>query len=75
MASQKIFRLSADAEVRLNYLIAYAHKAGFIKKPSLQDFIIFAIGCGELQLQQHYQNMKNPLKTDTTTGARLRVQG
>ncbi len=75
MTSQKIFRLSPDAEVKVNLLIVYAHKAGFINKPTLQEFVIFAIGCSELQLRQHYQNMKNPQKADATRASRTRVLG
>lgn len=75
MTSQKIFRLSPDAEVKLNNLIVYAHKAGFINKPTLQEFVIFAIGCSELQLRQHYQNMKNPPKADAPPNRRVRALG
>lgn len=51
-AAQKIFRLKPEEEIDLTMLITYAHKTGYIKKPELQEFMIFSINCARQVLRQ-----------------------
>lgn len=51
---EKLFRLTPDDETRVNALIQYAYKSGFIPKPSLQEFMEFAIQCADSLLEKHH---------------------
>ncbi|MDD5510445.1 MAG: hypothetical protein PHI12_06530 [Dehalococcoidales bacterium] len=52
----KGFRLKPSEEVLIDQLAQYAHAAGFIKEPSFQAYMMFALNCAYARLQQDFQN-------------------
>ena len=55
---EKLFRLKPEEDARLPKLIEYAQKAGYIKKASFQEFMIFAINCAYTRLKSEYEQTK-----------------
>jgi len=53
-----MFRLPAEEEAKLEKLIEFAHKMGSITKPSLQEFMVFAINCAYEHLKKEYTRHK-----------------
>ena len=54
----KIFRLKPEEDAQLPGLIEFAYKAGYIKKPSFQEFMIFSINCAYTRLKGEYESRK-----------------
>jgi len=52
------FRLTEQEGERLPKLIEYAFKAGYIKKESIQDFMVFALNCVFSRLKGEYEQRK-----------------
>ncbi len=52
---KKLFRLTSENGQRTNVLTQYAYKAGYIAKPSFQEFMEFSIRCADAVLQQDSQ--------------------
>ncbi len=51
---QKKFRLKKEEDARLDALISYAHKAGYIGEPSIQQYMIFALNCAFGFMQERW---------------------
>lgn len=51
---EKIFRLTPDQELRVNYLVQYAKKSGHITKASFQEFMLFAVQCADKVLEDYH---------------------
>ncbi|MBA7685059.1 hypothetical protein ES703_93474 [subsurface metagenome] len=54
----KIFRLKPEEDAQLPSLIEFAHKAGYITKPTLQEFMVFCINCAFTRLKGDYEARK-----------------
>jgi len=52
------FRVTEGEGERLPTLIKYAKQAGYIKKESIQDFMIFALNCAFSRLKGEYEQRK-----------------
>ena len=52
----EFFRLPASEHEQVQRLIVLAHKLGFIKKPSLQEFMVFAINCAFTYVKEEFRN-------------------
>lgn len=57
-AVEKIFRLKPEEDEKLPKLIEYAHKAGYLTKPSFQEFMIFCINCTYTRLKDEYEQRR-----------------
>lgn len=57
---EKLFGLTPDDNARVDYLIQYAYKSRHIAKPSLQDFMQFAIQCAASVIKQDWDERKRP---------------
>ena len=55
---EKFFRLKPEEDERLPTLIKYAHRAGYIKKESFQEFMLFALNCAYNHLKHEYEQRK-----------------
>lgn len=55
---QKIFRLLPEEDAQLPDLIQFAYKAGYITKPSFQEFMVFCINCAFTRLKGEYEARK-----------------
>lgn len=55
---EKIFRLKPEEDERLPPLIEYAYRAGYLKKPSFQEFMVFCINCAFTRLKEEYESRK-----------------
>lgn len=67
-AKEKFFRLTGEQDGRLAKLVQYAHKRGYIRKASLQDFMEFAIACADSALKQDFGSVE-PAETGTAQAA------
>ncbi len=55
---EKLFRLKEEEDAKLPQLIEFAHRAGYLKKPSFQEFMIFSINCAYTRLKEEYERSK-----------------
>ena len=55
---EKLFRLKEDEDARLPGLIEFAFRAGYLKKPSFQEFMVFSINCAYSRLKNEYEHRK-----------------
>ena len=55
---EKMFRLKEDEDARLPGLIEFAFRAGYLKKPSFQEFMVFSINCAYTRLKSEYEQRK-----------------
>lgn len=55
---EKLFRLTPGEEGTVNNLVSYAHKAGYIAKPTFQELMVFAIRCAYAYLKQDYDQRR-----------------
>lgn len=55
---EKMFRLKPEEDARLPKMIEYAYKAGYIAKPSFQEFMLFALNCTYTRLKDEYEARK-----------------
>ena len=55
---EKFFRLKPEEDERLPTLIKYAYQAGYIKKESFQEFMLFALNCAYNHLKHEYEQRK-----------------
>ena len=55
---EKIFRLTEEEDQKLEDLVKLCHKMAFIKKATVQDFMIFAINCARAYCKQAYETAK-----------------
>jgi len=55
---EKIFRLRPEEDARLPKMIEYAYKAGYIAKPSFQEFMLFSLNCAFTRLKDDYEVRK-----------------
>jgi len=54
----KSFRLMPSEDAKLPKLIEYAHKAGYLTKPSFQEFMLLALNCAYTRLKDEYEKKK-----------------
>ena len=55
---EKMFRLKPEEDAKLPSIIEYANKAGYIAKPSFQEFMLFALNCAYTRLKDEYEARK-----------------
>lgn len=55
---EKLFRLRPEEDARLPTLIKYAYQAGYIRKESFQDYMLFALNCAYTRLKDEYEQRK-----------------
>jgi len=55
---EKMFRLKPEEDARLPKMIEYAYKAGYIAKPSFQEFMLFTLNCAYTRLKDDYEARK-----------------
>jgi len=55
---EKIFRLKEDEDAKLPDLIEFAYRAGYLKRPSFQEFMVFCINCAYTRLKNEYTQRK-----------------
>lgn len=55
---EKLFRLREDEDAKLPSLIEFAFRAGYLKKPSFQEFMVFCINCAYTRLKDEYEQRK-----------------
>ena len=55
---EKLFRLKEEEDARLPGLIEFAYRAGYLKKPSFQEFMVFCINCAYSRLKDEYEHRK-----------------
>lgn len=58
VVKEKIFRLKVEEDEKLPSLIEFAYRAGYLKKPSFQEFMIFCINCAYTRLKDEYEQRK-----------------
>lgn len=51
----KIFRLKPEEDAKLPKLIEFAHKAGYLAKPSFQEYMMFCLNCAFTRLKEEYE--------------------
>jgi len=55
---EKLFRIKEDEDAKLPSLIEFAFRAGYLKKPSFQEFMVFCINCAYSRLKNEYEQRK-----------------
>ena len=55
---EKIFRLKMEEDAKLPQIIVFAHRLGYIKKPSFQEFMVFCIHCAYTRLKDEYEQRR-----------------
>ncbi len=55
---EKLFRLKEDEDAKLLGLIEFAYRAGYLKKPSFQEFMVFCINCAYTRLKDEYEQRR-----------------
>ena len=55
---EKLFRLKEEEDAKLPGLIEFAYRAGYLKKPSFQEFMVFSINCAFMHLKDEYKQRK-----------------
>ena len=55
---EKLFRLKEEEDARLPSLIEFAFRAGYLKKPSFQEFMVFCINCAYTRLKNEYEQRR-----------------
>ena len=55
---EKIFRLKEEEDAKLPGLIEFAYRAGYLKKPSFQEFMVFCINCAYTRLKDEYERSR-----------------
>jgi len=55
---EKLFRLKEEDDAKLPELIEFAYRAGYLKKPSFQEFMVFCINCAYTRLKNEYAQRK-----------------
>ena len=50
--------LKEDEDAKLPQLIEFAYRAGYLKKPSFQEFMVFCINCAYTRLKEEYERSK-----------------
>jgi len=55
---EKLFRLREDEDAKLPPLMEFAYRAGYIKKPSFQEFMIFCINYTYTGLKNEYEQRR-----------------
>jgi len=55
---EKIFRLKEEEDAKLPEIIEFACRAGYLQKPSFQEFMVFCINCTYARLKNEYEQRK-----------------
>ena len=55
---EKLFRLKEEEDAKLPSLIEFAYRAGYLKKPSFQEFMVFCINCAYTRLKDEYERAR-----------------